>query len=70
MAQRGWPITPPNPPKPGDRLFIGCDGGPCISRLVDYPPPLEIEDTGGLYVLNGDGTPDKWVYLWVPAETA
>lgn len=56
------------PLQAGDRLFIRCDGGPCISRLVRYPPPLEIEDTGGLYVLNDDGPQDDWVYFWLPAE--
>lgn len=53
-------------PRPGDRLFVpGHGGGPCTSRLVTYPPPIEILDGGGIYVLNDDGTQDDW-HFWVP----
>ena len=61
----------PEPPTPreGDRLFVRCEGGgPSTSRLVDYPPPLEITESGGMYVLNDDGPHQEWVYVWIPAE--
>ena len=51
----------------GDRMLIPCAGGePCISRLTGYPPPLEIDERGGTYVLVDHGTPDQWKYDWVP----
>jgi hypothetical protein len=47
--------------EPGERMLIRCDGGPSISRLERYPPPLEIEERrGGVYVLVDDGPPDRW----------
>jgi hypothetical protein len=49
----------------GDRLFIPCQGGPCISRLEIFPPRLELEEEGGLYVLVDDGLPESWVYQFV-----
>lgn len=54
-------------PEPGERMLIGCDGGPSQSRLIHWPPPLEIVDRGGVYVLVDD-TPDvtQWSYHWVP----
>lgn len=55
-------------PQPGDRLFVRCEGGPSSSRLVVHPVPLEIEERGGIYVLDDDGTQGEWVYLWVPSE--
>ncbi len=54
------------PIRPGDRLFVECDGGPCISRLESFPPRIEIEEHGGLYVLLDDGPPHEWVYRFVP----
>lgn len=56
-------------PEPGDRVFVRCEGGPCTSRLVDWPVPLEIEDRGGLYVLDDHGGLDEWAYLWVDAQS-
>ena len=52
--------------EPGDRLFIPCEGGPSWSRLVTYPPPLEISERDGLYVLVDDGPRDQWSYQFVP----
>lgn len=52
----------------GDPLLIRCAGGPSNSRLVHWPPPLEIADRGGLYVLQDVGTVEDWSYLWVPNE--
>lgn len=53
---------------PGERLLIPCVGGPAMSRLVYYPAPLEIEVTGGIYVLVDDGPPATWRYDFVPDE--
>ena len=50
----------------GDRMFIRCVGGPCISRLETFPPLLEIEEEGGLYVLVDDGPPEEWTYQFLP----
>jgi hypothetical protein len=56
-------------PDVGDRLLIGCDGGPSQSRLVHHPAPLEIVERGGLYVLDDDGPdPGAWRYVWVPNQ--
>jgi hypothetical protein len=52
----------------GDRMLIPCAGGPSISRLVRYPPPLEIEERGGVYVLVDDGPPELWRYEFIRAE--
>ncbi len=51
----------------GDRLFVRCEGGPCLSRLVSFPPPLEIEERGGMYVLDDDGSQAEWRYFFVPS---
>ena len=52
--------------EPGDRMLTRCEGGPSISRLVRYPPPVEIEETTGVYVLVDEGPPDQWWYDFVP----
>ncbi|HTU37880.1 MAG TPA: hypothetical protein VMF35_07675 [Acidimicrobiales bacterium] len=52
--------------RPGDRLFVQCEGGPCRSRLERFPPQLEIEERGGMYVLVDEGDPADWRYLFVP----
>lgn len=52
--------------EPGERMLIRCEGGPSMSRLVRYPPPLEIEEETGLYVLVDDGPPQTWWYEFVP----
>jgi hypothetical protein len=49
-------------------MLIACEGGPSRSRLVRYPPPLEIEERGGVYVLVDDGPPERWRYQFVRAE--
>ena len=51
----------------GERLLVWCSGGPSQARLVRYPPPLEIEERGGVYVLVDDGAPAGWRYDFVPA---
>ena len=52
----------------GDRMLIPCDGGPCMSRLETFPPPLEIIEHGGIYVLVDDGLPRDWRYQFVPTS--
>ena len=54
--------------EPGDRMLVPCRNGPGISRLVFYPPPLEIEERDGTYVLVDDGPPESWTYEFVPNE--
>jgi hypothetical protein len=53
----------------GERLLVPCEGGPCTSRLVRYPPPLEFEEGHlGVYVLDERGPADdpEYVYVYVP----
>ena len=54
--------------RPGERMFVPCRGGPCLSRLERFPPRLEIEERGGTYVLVDEGQPDEWRYVFVPDE--
>ena len=51
--------------EPGDRMLIPCDGGPSTSRLERFPPPLEIDERDGTYVLVDDGPPQDWRYVFV-----
>ena len=53
--------------EPGDRMLVPCDGGPSQSRLVRFPPPWEIEERDGIYVLVDQGPPEHWRYAFVPA---
>ena len=52
----------------GDRMFVRCEGGPCLSRLEHFPPQLEIAERGGTYVLIDEGQPSDWRYLFVPDD--
>jgi hypothetical protein len=54
--------------EPGERVLIPCNGGGDYSRLVRYPPPLELEEDGGVYVLVDEGPPHEWRYQFVPRE--
>jgi hypothetical protein len=54
--------------RPGDRLFVACEGGPSASRLETFPPRLEVPEKGGVYVLLDVGPRDAWRYLFVPSE--
>ena len=54
--------------RPGDRLFVACEGGPAASRLEHYPPRLEVQEKDGLYVLVDVGPRDSWRYVFVPRE--
>ena len=47
-------------------MLLPCSGGPSMSRLVRYPPPVEITEVGGVYVLVDDGPPERWRYDFVP----
>ena len=49
----------------GDQMLIRCEGGPSISRLEAFPPPLEVDERGGVYVLDDDGPIYAWRYLFV-----
>lgn len=51
-------------------MLIACAGGPSISRLVQYPPPLEIDLVDGVYVLVDDGEPAAWRYEFIAAPPA
>ncbi len=53
------------PRRRGDRMFIRCEGGPCISRLETFPPRTEIRERSGLYVLVDDGPLETWIYQFV-----
>ena len=61
-------MSVPEPLRPGDRLFVQCQGGPSRSRLEYFPPPVEIEERGGTYVLMDEGEPREWLYLFVPDQ--
>jgi hypothetical protein len=54
--------------EPGDRMLIRCEGGPSRSRLERYPPALEVAERDGVYVLQDEGEPAEWWYLFVPNE--
>jgi hypothetical protein len=51
--------------RPGDRLFVPCQGGPSTSRLEIYPPRLEIEERDGMYVLVDDGPREQSHYVFM-----
>jgi hypothetical protein len=55
-------------PEPGERLLLPCRGGPSASRLVTFPPPLEIRVQGGVLVLVDDGPVQDWCYDFVADE--
>lgn len=51
--------------KEGERMLLWCRGGPSLGRATNYPPPVEIEVEGGVYVLIDDGPPEEWHYAYV-----
>ena len=53
------------PLRPDDRMFIRCDGGPCVSRLEVFLPRIEITEESGIYVLVDDGPLEAWAYQFV-----
>ena len=54
--------------EPGERMLLPCVGGPGTARLVLHPPPLEIEVHGGMYVLEDEGPPERWLYVFIPSD--
>jgi hypothetical protein len=56
--------------QPGERMLLWCDGGPSISRLERFPPPLEVAVDGGVYVLVDDGPEAQWHYEFVAGGAA
>ena len=52
----------------GERMFVWCDGGPSIGRATVFPPPMEIEVDGGMYVLVDDGPAEHWRYTFVASD--
>jgi hypothetical protein len=50
-------------------MLLWCEGGPSIGRAVAFPPPLELEVDGGMYVLVDDGPLERWHYAFVPLTT-
>jgi hypothetical protein len=67
LCQAGAVSSPDGayPLEPGDRMLLWCEGGPSRSRLVTFPPPLEIDERGGIYVLVDHGPPQGWHYQFV-----
>jgi hypothetical protein len=63
----GWyrPLLEAGAVRMGDQMLIRCVDGPSISRLETFPPPLEVEEPGGVYVLDDDGPVYAWRYLFV-----
>jgi hypothetical protein len=45
--------------------LIRCHDGPSRVRLETFPPRLEIEVRGGVYVLEDDGPVHLWAYRLV-----
>lgn len=45
--------------------MIWCDGGPATLKRQMYPPPVEISEDGGIYVLHDEGPPTNWRYVFM-----
>ena len=54
-----------DPVPEGGHLMIPCDGGPSTMRFEVFPPRLEIEVRGGVYVLADEGHHYAWRYHFV-----
>ena len=52
-------------PAEGTRMLVRCEGGPSTTRLVRFPPPLELVERGGVYILDDDGPIELWRYVFV-----
>ena len=61
-AWHAWPVDA------GERMLLWCEGGPSVGRAVHFPPPLELEVDGGMYVLVDDGPIERWHYEFVPID--
>ena len=51
--------------RPGAQLLIPCEGGPSRATFETFPPRMEIEARGGVYVLADDGPVHAWIYHFV-----
>jgi hypothetical protein len=47
-------------------MLIRCGRPVRVAWLL--PPPVEVQETEGLYVLVDDGPPERWWYQFVPRE--
>ena len=68
-GQHGPVARAPGRHRDGERLLVPCEGGPCTSRLVRSPPPLEFEEGHlGVSMLDERGPADdpEYVYVYVP----
>jgi hypothetical protein len=66
-SEEWYRATPEGTPRRGDKMFIRCEGGPCLSRLETFPPRIEVPERGGLYVLVDEGPVASWLYQFVAA---
>lgn len=49
-------------------MLLRLEGGPVGWRAVTFPPPLELHERSGRYVLVDDGPPEGWWYELVAGE--
>ncbi len=49
----------------GDRMLLWCEGGPSQGRATTFPPPVEVDVAGGVYVLVDDGPIEQWHYTFI-----
>jgi hypothetical protein len=54
--------------RPGQPVMIRCVDGPVRVWLETFPPRLEIEGHGGVYVLVDDGPVHSWTYRFVTSN--
>jgi len=47
--------------------MIWCVGGPAMMKRQRFPPEVEIPERGGVYVLDDEGDPTCWRYLFLDA---
>jgi hypothetical protein len=60
-------VHTPGVTAPGETMLIMCVGGPRMCQVRTFPPPLEIGERGGVYVLVDEGPEHDWFYEFVPA---
>jgi hypothetical protein len=46
--------------EPGEEMMIWRVGGRSMLKRQTFPPPLEVAEGGGVYVLEDDGEPSDW----------
>ena len=64
------PTLPPSvePMKAGEEMMVWCEGGRSMIKREVFPPRLEIPDDGGMYVLNDQGDPADWRYVFIASK--